>query len=244
MNLFIYDDFLKRHGKSINQVEATLHNLNLSGKIIYLESIKKIDELIKNEIVHGAKNIIAVGNNHTFNKVLNVVMTLDPKTISALSLGIIPIGENNSIAESFGINDEKTACHIILARRLEKIDVVQANDSFFIHTASLPAKGSILKIKEFSIDPIKNGEIILINILPKKSPAKNITGNPQDGLLNLYIINQKNPSFFLLKEMEIENNRGKLILDESLEVNLPAQISVGQHKINVIVGRDRTFNIE
>lgn len=79
-----------------------MHNLNLSGKIIYLGGIKKIDEIVKTEINNGAKNIIAVGNNQTISKILNIIMTLDVKTLNSLSLGIIPVGSNNSIASSWG----------------------------------------------------------------------------------------------------------------------------------------------
>ena len=246
MNLFIYDDFLKRYTKKVNQIEATLHNLNLNGKIIYLGGIKKIDELIKAEINNGAKNIIAVGNNATINKILNVIITVDIRTLNSLSLGIIPVGDNNSIAESWGIDNEKVAGHIILARRLEKVDVAYANDDCFIYNATIKAKGTTLKIKEFAIDPIKNGEISLLNFLPRKCSSKNISANPQDGLLDLYIeTGNKKPSFFSVKELEVVNEgKEKLILDETITATLPAKIGMVGHKLNIIVGRDRTFNLD
>ncbi|HNX10563.1 MAG TPA: diacylglycerol kinase family protein [bacterium] len=246
MNLFIYDDFLKRHTKKVSQIEASLHNLNLSGKIIYLGGIKKIDDLIKAEISTGARNIIAVGNNRTISKILNVIMTVDVKTLNSLSLGIIPVGENNSIAASWGVNSEKNAAHIILARRVEKLDVAYANDDCFISGAQIKAKGTTLKIKDFTIDPIKNGQISLFNILPQKCSSKNISANPQDGLLDLYIdTGNKKPSFFAVKELEIEtSNKEKLILDEAIETELPAKIGIIGHRLNIIVGRDRTFNLD
>jgi len=241
MNVFIYDDFLKKHQKAVNNLEITLHKLNLNGKIVYLESIRNINDLIRDEVNSGAKTIVAVGNNKTVNKVLNGMMTGDNQNIA---LGIIPIGDNNSIAQTCGIRNEKEACDILLARRIEKIDVAQANTTYFISSAQIKSKGTTIKIKDFSIDQADNGEINIINIPNKNCSAKNILANPQDGQLNLLISSNKNYSLLTVKELELENDRAeKLIVDESVSIDTPVKIGLSEHQINLIVGKNREFNI-
>ena len=242
MNVFIYDDFLKKHTKTVNNVEVLLHKLNLNGKIVYLESIRNINDLIKDEVNNGAKTIIAVGNNKTINKVLNGMMGSDNNNIA---LGIIPIGDNNSIAQACGIRNEKEACEILLARRIEKIDIAYANKLYFLANAKIKSKGTTLKIQEFSINQTENGDINIINISTKNCSTKNILANPQDGQLNLFINNGgKKYSLLSIKELELENDREeKIIIDESIELDTPATIGIGEHQINLIVGKNREFNI-
>ncbi|PIT94551.1 hypothetical protein COT98_03100 [Candidatus Falkowbacteria bacterium CG10_big_fil_rev_8_21_14_0_10_39_9] len=242
MNVFIYDDFLKKHTKTVNNTEILLHKLNLNGKIVYLESIRNINDLIRDEVNNGAKTIIAVGNNKTINKVLNGMMSGDNQNIA---LGIIPIGNNNSIAQTCGIRNEKEACEILLARRIEKIDIGYANKIHFIANAKIKAKGAIIKIDDFSIDQTENGEIIIINLPDKKCSTQNILANPQDGQLNLLINNGgKKYGLLSVQTMELENDREeKLILDESVAIDTPAQIGIGDHQISLIVGKKREFNI-
>lgn len=241
MNVFIYDDFLKKYTKTVNKLEVLLHKINLNGKIIYLKSIRNINDLIKDEINNGAKTIIAVGDNETINKVLNGI--IDNK--NNIALGIIPIGNNNSIAQACGINNEKEACDIILARRIEKIDIAYANKTYFIANAKIKSKGTTLNIQKFSINQTENGEINIINISTKKCSTKNILANPQDGQLNLFINNSgKKYSLLSITELMLENDRQeKIIIDESIEIEAPAKIGISKHQINLIVGKNRKFNI-
>jgi len=242
MNVFVYDDFLKKHTKTVNNIEILLHKLNLNGKIVYLESIRNINDLIKDEVNNGAKTIVAVGNNQTINKVLNGVMDGSNNNVA---LGIIPVGDNNSIASACGIKNEREACDILLARRIEKIDIAYANKLYFIANARIKSRGTTLKIQDFSIDQTENGEINLINIPTKDCSAKNILANPQDGQLNLFINNgNKKYSLLSIKELELENDRAeKLLIDESIKLDTPVKIGMSDRQINLIVGKNREFNI-
>jgi hypothetical protein len=241
MNVFIYDDFLKKYTKTVNNIEVLLHKLNLNGKIVYLESIRNINDLIRDEINNGAKTIIAVGNNQTVNKVLNGMISSD----NNITLGIIPVGDNNSIAQICGIRNEKEACDILLARRVEKVDIAYANKLYFLANARIQSKGTTLKIQEFSIDQTENGEINIINMPIKKCSAQNIFADPQDGKLNLFINNGNNKhSLLSIKEVELENNQEKkLIIDDSVELDTPVKIGLTGQQISLIVGKNRDFNI-
>lgn len=244
MYVYIYDDYLSegKYNRVIGRVETRLTDLGLSGKIIRLSGIKNIKGTIQSEIRLGAKTIIAVGNNQTINKVIGAMIEADAygdfqqKTL----LGIIPIGDDNSIAESFGIKNENEACNILLARRVEKIDLGLANNYYFLNQVSINSAGTSLKINDYELEIANRGKIQIINLLGDKNLS--IKSNPHDGLLDLYIKNKKHDETFLRsKKIMINNQKEKLLIDNVLTIDLPAEISVIKNKINIIVGKDRLF---
>ena len=115
MNIFLYDDYLDKYKKKVRKIEETLNKLSLQGKILYLSNIKNIDSALENEINSGAKTMVIVGNNKTVNNIVNILANISEK----IPISIIPVGPNNSIAESLGIINEKEACYILSSRRLK-----------------------------------------------------------------------------------------------------------------------------
>ena len=243
MNLYIYDDYLKKYKKSITNLEIELHKLNLNGKIVYLENIKNINSLITDEINNGAKTIVAVGNNTTINKIINAASEISDDSLKNIAFGIIPVGDNNSIAEACGIKNERIAPEIVLARRIESINIAKANDNYFLSEAYIEAKDTILNIAGFSIDPIKNGDIRIINLLTEKCSTKNINYSPKDNILNIYIKSKtKTESFLPTTSVNIvSNDNKKVTIDRSVELETPVNISILNKNINFIVGKERNF---
>jgi len=245
MHVYIYDDYLNKskYNKAINRMEIRLTDLGLNGKILRLSGIKNIKLAIENEIRLGAKTIVAVGNNQTINKIIGAIISADiysdfqKKTL----LGIIPIGDDNSIASSFGIKDEENACNILLARRLEKIDLGIAQNHYFLNQASIKSQGTTLKIDDFEIEAHEKGEIRIINLL--SDGKENLKSSPYDGLLDVIIKTKKKDLTFLsTKKLKLKNNQEKLLLDGVLEIPTPVEISILKSAINVIVGKERIFN--
>jgi len=243
MNLYIYDDYLRKYKKTINNLEIELHKLNLNGKIVYLENIKNINDLIQEEINKGVKTIVAVGNNSTINKIINAASKLNDDSLNSIAFGIIPVGNNNSIAEACGIKNDKTASEIILARRIENINIAKANDNYFLSEAHIKAKDTLLNIDNFSIDPIGGGDIRIINLLSEKCSTRNINYSPKDNILNIYIkYKRNNESFLPIKSVNIINNsKEKVTLDNSIELETPVNVSIFNKNINFIVGKERNF---
>ncbi len=244
MYVYIYDDYLnkKKYYKTINRLEIRLTDLGLNGKIIRLNSIKNVKKSIQNELRLGAQTIIAVGNNQTVNKVIEAMANNDfyGDFENNSLLGIIPIGDNNSIANSFGIKNEMSACDILLARRIEKIDLGLVNQHYFLNQAIIQAQNTNIKIQDFSLQTTEKGNVEIIN-LANKSKA-NFKSNPHDGLLDVYINMGKNDTSYLKTEkLNIYNPEHKLIIDEVLEIETPVDISIKKNIIQVVVGKDRTF---
>jgi hypothetical protein len=245
MHVYIYDDFLDKakYRKTLNKIEIRLTDLGLNGKIIRLSGIKNIKAAIQNEVKLGAKTIIAVGNNQTINKIIGAIIDTDiygdfkKNTL----LGIIPVGDDHSIASSFGVKNETDACNILLARRIEKIDLGLAGQYYFLNQACIESAGTTLEINNCLLEPQERGEIKIINLTYDNQTGL-LKSNPHDGLLDVYIKTKKRDETNLkTTKLKVSNASEKLIIDGVMEVATPIEISVLRNQVNIIVGRDRAF---
>lgn len=243
MYVYIYDDYLNkgRYNKAINRMEIRLTDLALNGKIIRLSGIKNIKSAIQNEIRLGAKTIVAVGNNQTVNKIIGAIIEADIYSDFQKNtlLGIIPIGSDNSIANSFGIKNEEEACNILLARRIKKIDLGLIGDYYFLNEAEVQGKNTVINLGDYSLEPQEKSLIKIINLL--SSTDNTIDSNPHDGLLDVYISSRKRDKTLLrLDKFEIVSDYNVLV-DGVIEVKTPTTVSVAKNKLNIIVGKNRSF---
>lgn len=250
MNVYIYDDFLNKgkYSKTINKIEIRLTDLGLNGKIIRLGSIKNARDIIQNEIKGGARNITAVGNNRTINKVISSIIDNDFYDVlrDEIIFSLIPVGsEANSIAYSLGIKDSEGACNIILARRIEKITVgeINGNDAYFLNKLEMSSRGTSLKIdSSYTIEALERGTIKIVN-LPGEEEAKVKGGiNPNDEYLDIILGRKiREISAIKAKSISIEHTDGPVIADESLEIPAAKHIKISRKKIRMIIGKDRKF---
>lgn len=247
MNIYIYDDYLNKgkYSRILNRVEIRLTDLGLNGKIIRLGAIKNIRDVIQNEIKNGAKTIIAVGNNQTVNKIIGSIIDNELYGFFQKNIlfSIIPIGEDNSIAESLGIKKEEEACNILLARRVKKIDIGIVNNYYFLNKATIESQDSVIEIGgDYSLEPQDKGIVSIFNLKSAANDDKNIKVNPIDGKLDVYIkTKNKDTSFLSVDKLKITNKNHPLILDNIIEIKTPAEISIISGKLNVVVGKDRSF---
>lgn len=240
MNVFIYDAITEKYKKKTRRFEEQINKLNLQGKIIYLASIKNHKEAIEKEIGSGAKTIIILGNDKTLNGLTNILANISQN----IPVFIVPIGDQNKIAESLGIKNEKEAAFILSARRIEKLKIARANNIFFISNCEVKTNNTILKIDgSYSLSFKKDSICKIFNLLDKKCSTQNIKASPQDEILNLYTETSiKDKTIVpIKKEMEILNTEEKILIDNSIEISCPANISLSEKTIDFIVGKDRTF---
>jgi len=247
MNIYIYDDYLNKpkYGRILNRVEIRLTDLGLNGKIIRLGAIKNIRDVIQNEIKSGAKTIVAVGNNQTVNKIIGSVIDNELYGFFQKNIlfSIIPIGEDNSIADSLGIKKEEDACNILLARRVKKIDIGIVNNYYFLNKATIPCQGTVVEIEgQYTLEAEEKGVISVFNLKSSASDDKSLKINPIDGKLDVYIKDRsKNSTFLSVKKLKITSDKYPLLLDNIIEIKTPAEISIVSGKLNVVVGKDRSF---
>lgn len=239
MNIFLYDVYLDKYKKKVRKMEENLNQLNLQGKILYLNSIKNINEALLNEINSGANTVVVVGNNNTLNNIINILANIGQK----IPISIIPIGPNNSIAESMGILDEKEACFILSSRRIENINLVSANNHFFVKDAYIETKKTSLNIDDsYKMIFSKNGDCYIFNIPPKEEYLNKQKIDIKEDDLHLYVkIGSKSKTYLRVKKVDIDNPEEKVIIDDSIKIDTPVKIKPSEKTISLIVGKNRTF---
>jgi len=255
MHVYIYDEYInsRKYDNVIAHIETRITDLGLNGKIIRLGVMKNVFDLVENEIKRGAKTIVAVGNNNTLNKIANAIIKTEIKNqmLVDIPLGMIPIGEKeNDISEALGLEKGIATCDTLSSRRIEKLDIGKANNNFFLSHAKVNGQGTTIDMeKDFSIEIIDPGEINIMN-LPGNNPDQNIKSDPRDGKLELIINTKKKEKFlksqasqsmFSIKKVHILNTKNKIILDNSIELQAPVEITVLKQKINLILGKKRSF---
>ncbi|PIR13846.1 hypothetical protein COV49_00820 [Candidatus Falkowbacteria bacterium CG11_big_fil_rev_8_21_14_0_20_39_10] len=265
MHVYIYDDFVnkKKYDKLLAQVEIRVTDLGLGGKIIRLDVMKNIQEAVAGEIKRGAKTIIAVGNDQTVSKIINVMASLKSGQLygTKTCLAVIPVGESdNLIARALGINDSEDACNTLSSRRIEEVYLGQVQSdsqggqkgfAYFLTQAKIKSQGTTLDInKDCSLEIMESGQIQVINLSVFEQLPENIQASPQDKTLELFIETKKssfnikpalNQSFFSIKKLTVLNPKAPLLLDNSLAVPTPAEITVAEKKLSIIVGKGRRF---
>jgi YegS/Rv2252/BmrU family lipid kinase len=92
----------------------------------------QLQDLVRNALKQGARRLIVGGGDGTFRSIAGLLIRKE------VTLGVLPLGTVNDLARNLGIApDVETACDVIAAGHVEQIDVGQANDDFFLITASL-----------------------------------------------------------------------------------------------------------
>ena len=119
MYLYLYDSFLnnKKYSGLLAKIETRLTDLGIGGKIFRLSPLRNVTELMNDEVKSGIKTVVVVGNDKTTSTIINLAAQL------SVTLGIIPVGPDNKIAQILGINSPEEACNILAARKIEKVDL-------------------------------------------------------------------------------------------------------------------------
>jgi len=253
MHIYIYDNFLNenKYQSIIAKIETRITDLGLNGKIIRMSATNSIYSAIENEIKKGAKTIIAVGNDNLLNQVINSVIKINLNNGSnSVPIGFIPVGQkDNELAKLLGIELDGTACDVLSARRINELNLGKINNHFFLFNVSITTIATVLNIdKDFSIEIKKEGIITVINS-PLNNISSNISKKSNTSSLELQIKTKnslfksdyKNESIFPFKNLIIENKNTPVIIDNSIKIPTPVEISLSQEKINLIVGKNRFF---
>jgi len=252
MYLYLFDAFLgkSKYKKIIDKIETRLTDLEISGRLVKLTILESIPEIIRDGLKKGIKTIIVVGNDKTFCQAASALIG------SNASLGIIPIGENNKIAEILGIPQEEMACEVISARLTENLDVGKINNIFFVSSIELNTHKVIIQHRHWKIEPSsKINKISVLNL----ACFLNKISQPQDNLLEIIFetghkkifsflnLGQENTIDTLLyfKKLKITSPEDKkgipALVDGWRILKTPLEIDIAPEKIKIIVGRKRSF---
>lgn len=253
MYLYLYDSFLnnKQYGRLLAKIETRLTDLGIGGKIFRLSPLRNITELLNDETKNGVKTIVIVGNDKTFNQIINVAAQLN------VTLGLIPVGPQNKIAQILGIPSAEEACNIIAARIIEKVDLGKANNTYFLSGITVASGLITIENEKYRIIPQIQNQISIYNFRPlfATSLGKNSYFNPQDGMLEIFIqpmvsglwktfrsTSQLKDSIIPFKKIAIKSKESLPVTTDGQKVlKTPVQIEIAPKKLKVIVGKDRLF---
>lgn len=133
-------------GGKINKIQEKLKErlkeLGIAGEFEKSTGTADIEKLTRLAVNKGFKTIVAVGGDGTINEVINA---LEDKP--NIALGIIPTGNTNELANLLGIHDWLSACTILAARKIERVDLGTINNNVFVTSVALGFDNKILDLK-------------------------------------------------------------------------------------------------
>lgn len=256
MYLYLYDAFLsnKQYQRDLARIEIRLMDLGISGKISRLSPLKNLRDLVADEVGNGVRTIVAVGGDGTFISVVNEVIQH-----GNITLGHIPLGPRTTIAQSLGIPPGEAACDTIAARRLLRLDVGRANNTYFLAGLVVPPSEVTLELDgHYRVKPNDGNYLVSIcNLQPVQwqgtVPVSRF--NPSDGLLETFIEpaphqgglfrrwkTDAQPSILPCRRIKISSSKSVPVLTDGERVlKTPVAVEVVPSKLRMIVGRERKF---
>ena len=255
MYFYFYDNFTseKKYENILNKVENRLIELGINGRIEKLTVLKNMKELIADGIKNGAHTVVAVGDDKTLVKTINILANYKDVLV-----GFIPLKEKSVFKDMIGIGDVVEACDIVSKRLAKVIDLGRANQNFFIGSVEIPEAHNVKiecdsKYRVSSTNPEFSLSIKNIGNLFHGDDFKEY--DSRDGLLDVVITppnyrglkrmmktkSNEQETIFRAKKMRItsENESVPVILDEEITLKTPINIEVKPKKIRLIVGRNR-----
>lgn len=247
MYLYIYDSFLndKKYVDLLAKIEQRVTDLGIKGKIARLSVLKNMKELITDAVDDGVKTIVAIGDEQTFAKVINIVAELD------VTLGLIPVDNTSMIANALGVPAKLSACDVLASRIIKKIDLGKINNHYFLDSAEVVDGDVSIDFNNFSVRPVTSKSKITIHNFSDHSLSPE--SNPSDGLLEVVITPYKNSflgqkkikgtvlPFNLAKLVSTGDEPVSILADHQIVLKTPAIIEVIPGRIKVIVGSHRHF---
>ena len=246
---YIYDEFTqdKKYQKELAAIERRLTDLELGGKISRLALFRSPEELIRDELKQGVTTVVVVGNDSTVFKVLDIV------TEYGVTLGIIPVGEKNSIATALGIPEGELACDTLSARITETLDTGFVNGKRFLTRAVIENFAGDISCGTFAVFPSPEGKLEVRNLFVG---AEGEPVMPKDGFLHLTLTtegpsrswslfsrNKRHTSHIPLQTFTVTTpSVVNMQIDEDVLEDRRFTVGVDPNTLKVVTGRDRLFS--
>ena len=265
MYFYLLDTFLqnKKYEKEIARIETRITDLGIGGQVARLNILKDINELVHDAVKRGITTVVAIGDDYTIGKVVDVVARYD------VVLGIIPLGEQLAIAKILGIPQGEAACEGLSRRVIEYLDLGIANGFFFIGGIETSHTDVVLESPDgYRVVPLPNARrVIVANIISSQDMLQQPhCSHPQDGVVELTVLGKRKKQSFSMKKqkntmiidpqeyddtsiiplsrMTLEAAPGAsvtVLVDGKRVIKPPVEISVAPEKLKVIVGKERVI---
>lgn len=244
MHVFFYDPILtqQKYATLLAKMETKITDLGLGGKIVRLNLLHNLEKAITDEAKPG-QTLIFIGGDQLLNKALPILAKKD------ITVGHIPISGKQVLASALGIPDSISACEILAARRIVRLDLALANNNAFLTELIIKSGHCSIDIgNQINLEITSENQIRLTNLA---LDASEFPSEPDDQLLELTIITKNKPSvfrkstesisYFRDSEFIINADDTEAVLDSANTVSLPIKVEVMPQAINFIVGKERKF---
>lgn len=245
MYLYIVDTFVqeKRFQRELITIQTRVQDLGISGRFEKLTILKSIKDIVHDAERKGVTTLVVIGSDKTFNTVVSHL------TNDKITLGFIPVGENNRIANELSIPEGVSACNVLSKRIVKKMDLGEVNGRYFFSSLDIPASEhvTIECDKSYQVKVSHPQAIHIVNFGGHESP-----GNAFDGRLEA-VVEQENTSrgFFLFSKKKHDRNSifpiktltvksdaetVPIFSEGDVMVKTPARISVIPKRLRIITG--------
>jgi diacylglycerol kinase family enzyme len=226
----------------------------MRGNVIKLMPFNHPRALVEEEIRRGIKNVVVVGNDATFSRLLSSSADLN------VTWGFMPLGaKNNNLADILGIPLNEASVEVLAARKIEKVDYGLINGKyFFISYLHVPSSKIKVTFEDsFTIESAKaKQELAVSNLLPSPLERRDTGLHPADGRLEAYVRPEYGglisslfkgksyyePSIFSFKKMVVTAEKPiKIFADGREMLGKKIVVEIAPGKVKLIVGKNRKF---
>mgnify|MGYP001579929193 CR=1 FL=1 len=141
MYAYFIDDWTseRKHLRAVDSLDLRLTQNGLAGRKIKLNRLHDLDASVRDLVENGARTFVAVGNDATASRLLNSLLKLeDAGQLGARKylFAVLPIGEGQQIARSFGCAGLESAVLALKNRRTKLFDLGLLNKRHYFITAA------------------------------------------------------------------------------------------------------------
>lgn len=241
---YIHDVFLhqKPYEKELIRLDHALTDKDLRGPVVKLTLINNIAHAVDDLLRRGIKTLVAVGSDQLFSKLADQVAD-HPH----ITLGLIPFGTHQRIAEMFGIPEGEKAASVLSARLVRPVSLAKINNAYFIHDVQIVDKRAKITLDDaFTLSATSaEAHITIFN-------ETLVTGNDTlQKRFSVHIAPASEKKLFRKTEplpktsvhattLRIGGENGiALIVDGQKIINTPALLEMTDKRLPVIMGKER-----
>ncbi|MDD5605855.1 MAG: acylglycerol kinase family protein [Patescibacteria group bacterium] len=122
---------------------------NIKARIVLVEDLAEIPELIRQHHRPSDQAVVAMGGNATVNATINALANQD------IALGIIPISRTNFLARHLGFRNWIQAVKALAIPHLQKSRVGKVGQHYFIGEVQIASRHNLLADYINQVNPIK-----------------------------------------------------------------------------------------
>lgn len=257
MHYYVYDTILdqKECRKRAVQIETQINNMGLSGERGLANSLRNINDLVRDAVDKNFESVIVVGDDSSFSSALNALALTDCK----MTLGFLPVRPRQVVAGLLGVEPESAA--VSLSRQVTRdLRLAKANNSFFLSEFSCkPAQTKSDNAATKLLQRFWRGSNLQLNLelvidgrikISVETKSLRINYDPSRDQLRISIANDSNKKSMHGEYSTLWGNTivlsqpkgSRCVADGSKITGNPIEIKLTDKKIPLVVGRRREFN--